>query len=196
MDEWSLTKYLFVRLLNHLGPTDDSAGEEYERFRDRLIQYFEWQRFANAEELADETMNRVAKALGNKNVVWTKDPICFIYGFARNIAREEREKIITVSIEQIGDPVCHLWRPGPLSESEEIQNGYFSNFGERVHKLPEYERNLIIGYYFGEKGTKVQKRQDLACDLGISVDALRILAHRIRTRLEASVAKCADRKSA
>jgi RNA polymerase sigma factor (sigma-70 family) len=196
MDDWSLTQDSFEKLLGQLGPTGESAGREYERIRVRLIRYFEWQWFTDAEDLADETMNRVTKALGNGKAIWTKNPISFFYGFARNVAREERGKIRAVSLELIGERDRHLWRSdAPLLEAEEPQDRNYSHLEECVRELPEFERNLIIRYYFGEKTAKIQKRRELASELGISVEALRVRAHRIRTKLEASVAKCADRKA-
>jgi len=194
MDEWSLTQDLFDKLLDQLGPNGDSAGREYERIRVRLIRYFEWQWFTDPEGLADETMNRVARALGNGKAIWTKNPTSFFYGFARNIARE-RGRIRAVSLDQIGEGDRHFGLSGsPTTEPDETQDSFSSYLEECVRELPQFERSLIIRYYFGEKSAKIQKRKELASELGISVEALRIRAHRIRTKLEASVAKCVDRK--
>jgi len=194
MDDWILTKDLFDKLLDQLGPTGERAGREYERIRVRLIRYFEWQWFTNAEDLADETMNRVAKALGNGKAIWTKNPICFFYGFARNIAREERGKTPTVSLELIGERDRHLWRSDSVSDSGESEDSYSGRLEECIRELTEFERKLIVSYYFGEKSTKIQMRKKLASELGISAEALRIRAHRIRTKLEASILECEDRK--
>ena len=144
MHEWSLTQELFEKLLDQLGPTEESASREYERIRVRLIRYFEWQWFTNTEDLADETMNRVTKALGNGKAIWTKNPICFFYGFARNIAREERGKIPAVSLELIGERDRHLFLIGrPVGTRWSHWTGNSSHLEECVRELPEYERNLI-----------------------------------------------------
>ena len=193
MDDWTLTQDLFDKLLDRLRPAGESAGQEYERIRARLIRYFQWQWFSNAEDLADETINRVTRALGNGKAIWTKNPISFFYGFARNIAREERGKTRVVSLELIGERDRHLWRSDALLEAEESQGICATRLEECMRQLSEFERNLIIRYYFGEKRAKIQKRRQLASELGISVEALRIRAHRIRAKLEASVTKGADR---
>jgi len=195
MDDWSLTQDLFDELLDRLRPAGESAGQEYESIRVRLIRYFQWQRFTNAEALADETMNRVTRALGNGKASWTKNSVSFFYGFARNIAREEWGKIRAVSPERIAERDRHLWRSAAPLEAEEPQDKYYSRLEQCVRELPEFERNLIIRYYFGEKSGKIQKRRQLASELGISVEALRIRAHRIRAKLEASMAKGADRQA-
>ena len=127
MHEWSFDEELFEKLLDQLGPTEQSASREYEKIRVRLIRYFKWRWFTNAEDLADETMNRVTKALGNGKAIWTKNPICFFYGFARNIAREERGKIPAVSLELIGERDRHLFRSDAPSEPEEPLDGNSSH---------------------------------------------------------------------
>src|SRR6185369_8107393 len=56
--------------------------------------------------------------------------------------------------------------------------------------LPLSNRNLILFYYQEERGAKIELRKTLADQLKISLDALRIRAHRIRKGLEQCITSC------
>jgi hypothetical protein len=53
------TQEAFERLLLCLNPDRKRAGEEYELLRLKLIKYFSLRACLGAEELADETLNRL-----------------------------------------------------------------------------------------------------------------------------------------
>ena len=61
-----------------------------------------------------------------------------------------------------------------------------------VGTLDDRQRDLIFGYYFGQKRIKIENRRRLAKEAGISVNALSIRAFRIREKLEACLAKCLE----
>ena len=52
------------------------------------------------------------------------------------------------------------------------------------------DRDLIIGYYIGEKGEKIRNRKRLATELDIAPAALRLRAFRVRAKLEGCVKTC------
>jgi hypothetical protein len=51
-------------------------------------------------------------------------------------------------------------------------------------------REIILSYYQDERRAKIDRRKRLAEQLKISLDALRIRAHRIRKGLEKCIASC------
>ena len=55
---WVLTQELFDTLLDWLDPDRERAGHRYETIRLRLIKIFTSRGCPEAEELADETINR------------------------------------------------------------------------------------------------------------------------------------------
>lgn len=55
--------------------------------------------------------------------------------------------------------------------------------------LPD-NRELILQYYQGEKGAKIQNRKKLLDRLGIPVNTLRMRALRLRERLQGCVQEC------
>ena len=54
-----VTREKFANFLDWLSPEHEKAGEEYERLRFRLCTFFGQRRCGFADELADETINRV-----------------------------------------------------------------------------------------------------------------------------------------
>src|SRR2546421_3106679 len=59
----ALTGEAFSKLLAHLDPDGERAGEKYEDLRRTLIKFFEWRGAPFPEDHADETFNRVARKL-------------------------------------------------------------------------------------------------------------------------------------
>src|SRR5262245_41567772 len=53
----------FDKLLIRLNPDRERAGEEYELLRLKLLTYFRSRAYLRAEDLADETLNRLAKKI-------------------------------------------------------------------------------------------------------------------------------------
>jgi len=64
-----------------------------------------------------------------------------------------------------------------------------------LQKLRGDKRELIVEYYAKDKQAKIDHRAGMARRLGISVDALRVKAHRIRTTLEECIKRCVERKA-
>ena len=60
---WALTEGAFSRLLSWLDEGSDSGGEKYLETRRRLVSYFDHKNCLAPDELADETLNRVARRL-------------------------------------------------------------------------------------------------------------------------------------
>jgi DNA-directed RNA polymerase specialized sigma24 family protein len=59
-------------------------------------------------------------------------------------------------------------------------------------KLPPETQRLIISYYDWEDGKKIPSRKRLAAELGLSLNSLRIRAHRIREELEKCATGCIE----
>ena len=57
---WVLSQKAFDDLLDWLASNREQAGHKYEAIRRRLITIFTGRGCCDAEDLADETMNRVA----------------------------------------------------------------------------------------------------------------------------------------
>ncbi len=161
-------------LLLALGPDRELAGRNYEELRRRLMNLFAWEQFEAADELADETLNRLARKVMERTEIPNLDR--FAFGIARLLMQEEvrrRRNRQSVLLEmQRGAQRSTDW--GTLDAMERC-----------LAALPKDRRELIERYY-------AEDRAALASSLGISLNALRNRAMRIREELFKGVTQNRD----
>jgi hypothetical protein len=80
-----LTQESFDGLLAWLHPDREQAGEMYESIRCNLIKFFSARGFGNPEELADETIDRVARKVDEIVASYSGDPATYFFAVARNL---------------------------------------------------------------------------------------------------------------
>src|SRR5256885_3449554 len=78
----------FRQFLSWLDQGDDSGGERYVEMRRRLVGYFARKRCASPDELADETLTRVAKRLEEQGTITDVAPARYCYIVARFVFLE------------------------------------------------------------------------------------------------------------
>lgn len=192
--DWVLTAEAFDKLLACLDQNRELAASKYEIIRRKLMKYFECRGCYCSEDLADDAINRVARRIFEGKEIWTSQPANYFYGVARNVLKEYRTEI-----ERGFPPIEYLSSPTQPYESALIQQeveAERNNLEQRLacleqclRQLSPENRQIIISYYQGEKGDRIKKRKLLADRLGIQTNALRIRVHRIRERLEQSLAE-------
>lgn len=178
--DWSITQEVFDKFLAWLAPGRDDAGKKYEMIRRGLIKIFICRGCTEAEELADETINRVASKIESLSESYVGDPTPYFYGVARNVYMEslrKRRKPIELP-------------PVDRSDEDEIYD-CLDHCMQRLH--PDQGR-LILQYYQENKKAKIDHRKELAKVMGLAPNALRIRAHRLRAKLHQCVQKCLDQK--
>lgn len=179
---WVLSQESFDLLLEWLSPDREQAGQRYEEIRTRLIKIYTNRGCWEADELADETINRVADKLGEVKDSYTGDPALFFYGFVNNIHLEYlRRKPAPVPPSM-----------PPMSEEDEDR---FRCLEDCFAKLDSETRELVTQYYQGEKTAKINHRRDLADQMGIAPNALRIRAFRARATLLKCIERCLARRN-
>ena len=86
---------------------------------------------------------------------------------------------------------------GPLSFSNRLLKGLSrclrNCLRNCLQTLSPDNRQLILQYYQGEKGEKIQNRKKLIERLGVPVNTLRMRALRLRERLQSCVEECLAR---
>jgi DNA-directed RNA polymerase specialized sigma24 family protein len=185
-----LTPDLFNNLLIQLDPTGKDPGKAYESIRRRLIKFFEWRGCSREDELADATIDRVASLLGDGRVIACKDAFSFFYGVARNILRESWTKNVPISVDQVAGWIERFPDPRATQETDSENENRLACLETCAAHLSDFDRMLIVQYYVGDKSVRIANRRKLAGSMGISLNALRIRAYRIRSDLEHSVARC------
>jgi RNA polymerase sigma factor (sigma-70 family) len=173
---WVLTKGSFDALLARLDPDRERAGERYEVLRQKVLRIFEARGCASAEDLVDETLDRVTRRLEEgENIL---DLSAYIGGVARRVAREAWLRQTRMAGEEAVPPAA-------AADAEPEDEELIAECFERcLASLPRESRELILKYYCGERREKIDGRQAMADRLGLSLNALRNRAHRIRGKLE------------
>ena len=190
--EWSLTAEAFDGLLAALDPNRDLAGEKYERLRRKLTEFFEARGSASPADHTDQTINRVARRIEEGEIIESIER--YFYGVARLLWMESlrtREKQ-PVALDLVKTPAVSA----DDADREELrlnQERRLECFEECLGTLPATNRVLVIEYYREEKGLKIEHRKQQAESLGVSLNALRLRACRIRTELAACISSCLQR---
>jgi len=187
-----LTADTFARLLNCLDANQERAGEKYEDLRRLLIRFFEWRGSPFPEEQVDESLNRVARKLGEGIEIKNIGGYC--YEVARLVLHEtlkspdrKHESLEAMNVEVAAAET------GNEAEEKEMRLGCLDHC---LDKLPESARDLIVEYYRESNGEHIERRKALAERLGLRREALANRVQRIRDKLEQCVSRCLRKKLA
>ncbi|MEM9292656.1 MAG: sigma-70 family RNA polymerase sigma factor [Acidobacteriota bacterium] len=183
-DRWQLTQRRLSSLLQQLASDPGSAGELYRQLHHRLCRFFQWEGLGErAEELADRTLDRVASKVRDGLQIEADDPYRYISRVARFIVYEAHRDSRRQRAAKVPAEAAETWSP---TEAEE-EDPRLDTLETCLQRLTKEDQQLIRSYY-GDEGSKRSKaRQELAENLGISRNGLRIRAHRIRKRLEGCI---------
>lgn len=184
--KWTLTQEAFDKLLVAFGGDRDSAAQKYLEIRTNLTRFFEWRGCSFPEDHADETINRIAKRVAEG------EEILNYSGYALGVARlllleinkgRQREQLALAEIGTASE----------VYEEADTDEGRLTCLRSCLQTLSTDNRDLILQYYQGEKGEKIQNRKKLMGRLGVPVNTLRMRALRLRERLQSCVEECVER---
>ena len=186
---WTLNSASFDKLLAELDTDRNSAGSLYEQLRLRLVRFFDWHGCAFADELADETLDRVARRLAEGELVLNLPSYCF--GVARRLLWEV--------LGQHGLQPA-LWMPKNHAQNLAEERFYmaarlrsqesracelqFACLEVCLQQLAPADRELLLQYYETDACTRMDQRAALAARLGISLNTLRVRVYRLREQLK------------
>lgn len=173
------TQEFFEALLTWLSPERETAGQKYELIRSGLMRIFISKGFSDAEDLVDQTIDRVMTRLPDIRDNYVGEPAHYFHGVARNLIREAyRRKEIATDVS----PVAGIQMTNKSDEYECLMRC--------LQFLTLTKRQLILDYHVYEGHDKIEHHQIMAQELGISKGALRGRAHQIRSDLEKCVLQC------
>lgn len=174
-DDWD-------RFLAWLHPDRDKAARKYEEIRRRLIKMLESRGCTEAEDLTDDTFDRVARKVPEIAKTYVGDPALYCHGVARNVLYEW--------IRRPKPPMPPPVPPPDDSLEKELRDACLE---ECMKELPPDDQRVAREYYTGDGRAKIERRQKLAEELGGS-NALRIRMYRIRATLHPCICKCLKKK--
>lgn len=181
--KWQLTQVAFDLLLAALSANRDEAGEKYLLLRHNLVNFFEIRNVARAEDSADEVLNRLARKLESGEAL--ENPKTYALGIARMVALEARR-----IPEQTADEELPEIAAAPPGDENTEKEANLKCLDKCLAELSIENRQIIVGYYRGEKSGKIENRRQLADRLGIPQTALRNRAVRLRDKLEVCITDC------
>ena len=194
--DWAPTQGSFQDFLHWLDQGVDSGGEKYLEMHRRLAAYFDRKNCLTADELADETLARVAQKLQEKGEITELSPAHYCYVTAKFVfleylrhAKHGRAGLDEFSVSRQPGSDSVVAAPSVRDGSDD-QEQLLSCLDRCLNKLSAADSELILEYYQGEKHEKIQQRRELGIRLGLSANALSIRACRIRTKVEQCVKEC------
>jgi DNA-directed RNA polymerase specialized sigma24 family protein len=170
----------FERLLFWLNPDRDLAAQKYEAIRRRLVEIFASRGFADAERLADDTIDRVIPKVEKVSEGWVGDPAYFFLGVARKIMLEQTKPAPTV-----------LPPPPPDDEETERREREDRCLEKCLGLISQADRKLILEYVDGKK----KERREQAERLKLTPNALRIRVHQIKKSIRPCVKDCLEEET-
>lgn len=201
-EERVLTEHGFSRLLEWLDDGGaDSKGGSYLEIRRRLVSYFDRRNRPRPDELADETLNRIARTLETDGAIEVRPPARYCYVIARFVLLEDvrKREHATVPLEGPRGTPSGSRRltvvPHHAEEDEAATKERHLACLERcLDGLKPEQRDLIVDYHRDARREKIDRRRGLAQRFGISMNALAIRACRIRDALEDCVEGCSSQR--
>jgi RNA polymerase sigma factor (sigma-70 family) len=173
----------FQKFLKWLDLDHETAIEKYFSIRNKLVKIFVVRGSIIADELADETIDRVMKKIDTIVSDYQGDPSLYFYGVAKKVFLETQRqpKSETLPDSFIAD------QKTPENQEENVEC-----VEKCLKKLPENQQQIIVGYYSFEKGEKSKTRKKMAEKFGFSAESLRVRAMRIRETLQKCVFSCIE----
>ncbi len=186
--ESMLSHVAFTRLLEWLDAGVDSRGERYVEIRRRLVAYFERRNRPAANELADETLNRIGRTLEQNRVISISPPARYCYLVAKFVMLEDirrERRLVRLDESQAAD--ARSVNAHDANDEFVLHEQRLESLDRCLQKLNPDQRELIVEYYRDAGREKIERRRNLASRLGISMNALGIRAYRIRDALMSCV---------
>jgi DNA-directed RNA polymerase specialized sigma24 family protein len=179
-----LNKVQLDALLAALGSDSDQVGARYVKLREKLADFFLWNRSDRPQEDADEAMDRLAKRIAEG------EPVVNVASYAQKIARlvlfesnarSRREATVTQFSVMLA----------PDRSQKDGEEKTFDCLEPCLKKLPAESRALIVEYYSSRGGALIEARRQMALRGGVSTNTLRNRALRVRRELEECITRCA-----
>jgi DNA-directed RNA polymerase specialized sigma24 family protein len=142
---------------------------------------FESRGCAEAEDMADDTFDRVVRKVPEIVGAYVGDPALYCYGVGRKVRLERCRQT----------PVPP---PVPLPDHWDEREPRYACLDDCMKELPADDQRLALLYHTDDGRAKIDRRRELAEQLGITLNALRIRLCRIHVTLKDCISKCLKKK--
>lgn len=170
-------------MLDWLDPDRERAGVKFLEIGTRVTKILVRRQCYAAEELWDETANRVCHRVKDVAPTYVGDPALYFYAVARLVhlewLNEEKRKRGRNDYEPLN-------APDPDDDIERIHEC----LDRCLRKLSADDHDMILKYYEKETRAKIEQRKELAEKRGINLNGLRMRVHRINKELQKCILAC------
>jgi DNA-directed RNA polymerase specialized sigma24 family protein len=168
----------FAALMRRLR-VDGGDALAYESLRRRLIQFFRLHLPADADDLADVVLDRLARKIHEGTDVASVPS--YALGIARMVLHEARARSARRHLAE-SDPT---FAPEPDDVDDAAENAnVLAALTACLEAAGATAQRLILSYYGDDDASRIATRRKLAEQNGISLNALRNRALRLRDALE------------
>ncbi|HEV7681496.1 MAG TPA: sigma factor [Pyrinomonadaceae bacterium] len=180
-----ITQDKFDKTLAWLNKDREAAGQKYEEIRRSLIKILTWRGCSDAEDLADEAMNRVVLKIDELAPSYKGDPALYFYGVAKRVLLEhQRRQKLRAPLPELS--VNEAYLKDQLNRAEIL----YECLSRCISGLKPGEDELVLSYYEGDRQRKIDNRRKLALTVDVAANTLRVRVHRIRATLEKCINRC------
>jgi RNA polymerase sigma factor (sigma-70 family) len=182
----AITQDKFDKLLAWLDADRERAGKRYEEIRQSLIKILTWRGCVEAEDVTDVVINRVAEKIPELIRIYKGDPALYFYGVAKRVLLEYRRR------EKLHVPLAEIksLEVAPVKEQENNLELMHECLKRCLQELSLKNRETITAYYLRDKQAKIDNRKEIAQQMGVATNTLRVRAYRIRATLEQCIRQC------
>lgn len=166
---------------------DRDAEARYVEITRKLVFFFAGRSCPDAEDLAEDTILRVAGKCATVTASGPGDRVGFFFGVARNVLHEWRRD--SARHRPADADLARL--PAPDPQPERDKEALHRCLELCLMKLTPRARRLILSYYREDQAARIEHHRKLAHEFAKSVNAVRIEVHRIRKSLQQCVLECA-----
>jgi DNA-directed RNA polymerase specialized sigma24 family protein len=168
-------------LLERLRADSASGGFGYEQLRRRLILFFRQREPIDAETLADEALDRLARRLDEG--VQINHPAPYAFGIAKMMLFEANARRLRQEA-RFDEPENS---PAMIDDDDVIDPALVLALRTCLRSMGRRGSELMLAYYRDDDARRIKTRRNLAEKLGVTVNTLRNRVLRLRTALEACV---------
>ena len=162
----------------------ERAADKYEDIRRTLISYFRGRRFNEAEDLADQTIDRIAERAQES---WNN--VAFARAVARRVASEQYRKRKIVSLEILPELMQNA-KYGGDEDEDALFRHRLNCLRVRLRELCPLDRRMLLEYYECTQTTRFRDKKELAEAFSLTRGALTVRVFRIRRKLRQLLGKC------
>jgi hypothetical protein len=182
---WEMNAEAFDALLALLDPDREKAGYLFERLRQKLLLFFDARRCSRSEDLADITLDRLARRAA-EGTVQPGRVTAFCYGIAKHVIQEEAR----IERHEVGlESWMMVVAEASDASGDEVR---LACLDKCLDALPEKLRTMTLEFYRLSGRRVEENRKNFAKRLGLSHSALVLRVFRVRHKLESCVWRCLE----